>query len=82
MYFAYFAYFAMLIFVTYRRTLLRNKLSFSRSVCETFAVSIMYDFSVLITLGEMEDEIDILYKASAPIRWIDSDPSLPLGTFK
>ena len=29
-----------------------------------------------------DNEIDILYKASAPIRWIDYDPSLLLSTFK
>ena len=37
---------------------------------------------LIAKLAEMDDEIDILYKASAPIRWIDYDPSLRLGTFK
>ena len=37
---------------------------------------------LIATLGEMDDEIDIVYKASAPIQWIDYDQSLPLGTFK
>ena len=37
---------------------------------------------LIAKLAEMDDEIDILYKASAPIRWMDYDPSLPLGTFK
>jgi hypothetical protein len=33
-------------------------------------------------LGDMDEEIDILYRASAPIRWLEYDPSLPLATFK
>jgi hypothetical protein len=35
-------------------------------------------------LGEMDNEIDIssLFRPSAPIRWLDYNPSLPMGTFK
>jgi hypothetical protein len=37
---------------------------------------------VIERLGDVDEEIDILVKASAPIRWLKYDPAMRLGTFK